>query len=152
MCPWKKPETLPRTDGLEKTGESGWLYAPRRTRGLKKEVVLVDQVMSSAMCTPRNVVLLTLSTAIPLMVTGGCSLLLLLKSRVIPLLSSTFRERLFLPHHLVSCSISFLYSVSSLLMMRLTTVGSSANLMMWFVLNLAVQSCVSRVNRRGLST
>lgn len=52
--------------------------------------------------------------------------------------------------HTVSRSTSSLYSQSSLLLMRPTTAVLSENLMMQLVLDDAVQSYVSSVNRSGL--
>ncbi len=49
-------------------------------------------------------------------------------------------------------SLIYYKCVSSLLLMRPTTDVSSANLMMWLELNLAVQSWVSSVKSSGLST
>ncbi|XP_034033944.1 LOW QUALITY PROTEIN: BTB/POZ domain-containing protein KCTD7 [Thalassophryne amazonica] len=49
-------------------------------------------------------------------------------------------------------NFTFLKAESSSLLMRTTTVVSSANLMMWFELCLAQQSWVIRVNSRGLNT
>ncbi len=53
--------------------------------------VLVQE-RSSVMCTPRNLVLLTLSTVAPLMVRGACRECTLLKSTTISLVFSTFRD------------------------------------------------------------
>ncbi len=52
------------------------------------------------MCTPRNLVLLTLSTVAPLMVRGAYRECTLLKSTTISFVFSTFRERLLSLHHL----------------------------------------------------
>ena len=46
------------------------------------------------MCTPRNLVLLTRSTAAPSMVSGGCSVWLFLKSTTISFVLLTFSRRL----------------------------------------------------------
>ncbi len=46
------------------------------------------------MCTPRNLVLLTLSTVAPLMVRGACRECTLLKSTTISFVFSTFREEI----------------------------------------------------------
>ncbi len=119
---------------------------------LEIDLVLVVQVRSSVMCTPRNLVLLTLSTVEVSMVSGGWSTEFLLKSITTSFVFSTLRDRLLAPHHSASCATSSLYCVSSLLLMRPTTDVSSANLMMWLELNLAVQSWVSSVKSSGLST
>ncbi len=116
------------------------------------DLVLVVQVRSSVMCTPRNLVLLTLSTVEVSMVSGGWSMGFLLKSITTSFVFSTLRDRLLAPHHSASCATSSLQCVSSLLLMRPTTDVSSANLMMWLELNLAVQSWVSSVKSSGLST
>ncbi len=104
------------------------------------------------MCTPKNLVLLTLSTVVPLMVRGACRECTLLKSRQSP--SSSPHSERDCCHCTTrpggsprSCSLS-----SSLLLMRPTTVVSSANLMKRLELYDGVQSWVSRVKRRGLST
>ncbi len=111
------------------------------------------QVRSSVMCTPRNLVLLTLSTVeLSLMVSGGWSTGFLLKSITTSFVLLKLRDRLLTPHHSANCATSSLLCVSSLLLMRPTTNVSSANLMMWFELNLAVQSWVSSVKSSGLST
>ncbi len=119
---------------------------------LESDMVLVVQVRSSVMCTPRNLVLLTLSTVELSMVSGGWSTEFLLKSNTTSFVFPTLRDRLLVPHHSASCATSSLYCVSSLLLMRPTAVVSSANLMMWLELNLAVQSWVSSVKSNGLST
>ncbi len=95
-------------------------------------MVLVVQVRSSVMCTPRNLVLLTLSTVELSMVSGGwsteCSpevhhnLLCLLHIEGQIVGATPFRQ---LCHFLSVVR-------SSLLLMRPTTVVSSANLMMWW--------------------
>uniref|UniRef100_A0A3B1IXT6 exodeoxyribonuclease III n=1 Tax=Astyanax mexicanus TaxID=7994 RepID=A0A3B1IXT6_ASTMX len=64
----------------------------------------------------------------------------LLKSTTISLVLSTLRDRLLVLHQSVSHCTSSLYADSSFLLMRPTTVVSSANLMMWFELYFAVQS------------
>ncbi len=61
--------------------------------------VLLVQERSSVMCTPRNLVLLTLSTVAPLMVRGACREYTLLKSTTISFVFSTFRDRLLSLHH-----------------------------------------------------
>ncbi len=95
--------------------------------------VLVVQVRSSVMCTPRNLVLLTLSTVeLSLMVSGGWSTGFLLKSITTSFVLLKLRDRLLAPHHSANCATSSLLCVSSLLLMRPTTNVSSANLMMWF--------------------
>ncbi len=53
---------------------------------LESDMVLVVQVRSSVMCTPRNLVLLTLSTVELSMISGGWSIEFILKSQ--PPLSS----------------------------------------------------------------
>ncbi len=62
-------------------------------------MVLVVHVRSSVMCTPRNLVLLTLSTVELSMVSGGWSTEFLLKSITTSFVFSTLRERLFALHH-----------------------------------------------------
>ncbi len=108
--------------------------------------MLLVQERSSVMCTPRNLVLLTLSTVAPLMVRGSCRECTLLKSPTISFVFFTFRERLLSLHHPARRLTSLLYFVSSLLLMRPTTVVSSANLMKRLELFDGVQSWVSRVN------
>lgn len=71
----------------------------------------------------RNFVLLTLSTAVPLMVSGGCTHQPFLKSTTISFVFSTFRERLL--YHVASCSTSCLQCVSSLFVKRPTAMVSS---------------------------
>ncbi len=66
---------------------------------LASAAVLLVQERSSVMCTPRNFVLLTLSTVAPLMVRGACWVCTLLKSTTISFVLSTFRERLLSLHH-----------------------------------------------------
>ncbi len=66
---------------------------------LASAAVLLVQERSSVMCTPRNLVLLTLSTVAPLMVRGACWVCTLLKSTTISFIFSTFRERLLSLHH-----------------------------------------------------
>ena len=65
---------------------------------MASDEVLVVQERSSETCTPRNLVLLTLFIAAPLMVRGGCRVCALLKSTTISLVFSTFRERLLCLH------------------------------------------------------
>ncbi len=72
--------------------------------------VLVQE-RSSVMCTPRNLVLLTLSTVAPLMVRGACRECTLLKSTTISFVFSTFRERLLSLHHPARRLTSLLGSV-----------------------------------------
>ncbi len=61
-------------------------------------MVLVDQVRSSVMCTPRNLVLLTLSTVELSMVSGGWSMeFLLLKSTTTSFVLLALRDRLLAP-------------------------------------------------------
>ncbi len=77
---------------------------------LESDMVLVVQVRSSVKCTPRNLVLLTLSTVELSMVSGGWSVeFLLLKSITTSFVFSTFRDRLLAPHHSASCATSFLW-------------------------------------------
>ncbi len=65
---------------------------------LESDMVLVVQVRSSVMCTPRNLVLLTLSTVELSMVSGGWSVeFLLLKSITTFFVFSTLRDRLLAP-------------------------------------------------------
>lgn len=82
------------------------------------------------MCTPRNLVLLTLSTAEPLITSGaaGCELS---RSRYLffSFFFFTFKEKLFSLHHMASCFTSLLWSFWSLLLMSSTAVVSSVNLM-----------------------
>ncbi len=60
---------------------------------LESDMVLVVQVRSSVMCTPRNLVLLTLSTVELSMVSGGWSVeFLLLKSITTSFVFSTFNK------------------------------------------------------------
>ncbi len=118
---------------------------------LETDMVLVVQVRSSVMFTPRNLVLLTLSTVELLMISGGWSTEFHLKSITTFFVFPILRDRLLATHHSASCATSSL-CVSSLLLMRPTTDVSSANLMMWLELNLAVQSWVSSVKSSGLST
>ncbi len=119
---------------------------------LESDVVLVVQVRSSLMCIHWNLVLLTLSTVELSMVSRGWSPEIRLKSITTSFVLLTLRDRLFAPHHSASCATSSLLCVSSLLLMRPTTDVSSANLMMWLELNLAVQSWVSSVKSSRLST
>ncbi len=99
-------------------GEDGWwetcsFHRRRKCRRccafLESDMVLVVQVRSSVMCTPRNLVLLTLSTVELSMVSGGWSVeFLLLKSITTSFVFSTFRDRLLTPHHSASCATSSL--------------------------------------------
>ncbi len=75
---------------------------------LEIDLVLVVQVRSSVMCTPRNLVLLTLSTVEVSMVSGGWSTEFLLKSITTSFVFSTLRDRLLAPHHSASCATSSL--------------------------------------------
>ncbi len=72
------------------------------------------------------------------MASGWWATEFLLKSITTSFVFPTLRDRLLAPHHSASCATSSLYCVSSLLLMRPTTDVSSANLMMWLELNLAV--------------
>ena len=96
---------------------------------LTSAVVLVVYERSFVMCTPRNFVLFTDSTALPSM-SGMCVGCFFLKSTVIYFVLLTLRSRLFLSHQLMSSCTSSLYAESSLSLMRPTIVVSSANLMM----------------------
>ncbi len=98
-------------------GEDGWREAcsfqrRRKCRRccafLEIDLVLVVQVRSSVMCTPRNLALLTLSTVEVSMVSGGWSTEFLLKSITTSFVFSTLRDRLFAPHHSASCATSSL--------------------------------------------
>ncbi len=86
-------------------GESVGAVVP----SLESDMVLVVQVRSSVMFTPRNLVLLTLSTVELSMVSGGWSVeFLLLKSNTTSFVFSTLRDRLLAPHHSASCATSSL--------------------------------------------
>ncbi len=74
----------------------------------ESDVVLVVQVRSSVMCTPRNLVLLTLFIVELLMVSEGWSPEFLLKSITTSLVLLTLRGRFFAPHHSTSCATSSL--------------------------------------------
>ena len=89
---------------------------------LTSAVVLVFHERSFVMCTPRNFVLFTDSTALPLMMSGMCVGCFFLKSTVIYFVLLTLRSRLFLSHQLMSSCTSSLYAESSLSLMRPTTV------------------------------
>ncbi len=95
------------------------------------------------MCTPRNLVLLTLSTVELSMVSGGWSTEFLLKSITTSFVLLTLRDRLL--HTLFSqlCHFLSVSALSSLLLMTPTTDVFSVYLMMWLELNSAVQSWVS---------
>ncbi len=71
---------------------------------LLSDVTLVVQMRTSVMCTPRNLVLPTLSTVEPSMVSGGWSTEFLLKSITTSFVLLTLRDRLFAPHHSASCA------------------------------------------------
>ncbi len=75
---------------------------------LESGVVLVVQVRSSLMCTPRNLVLLTLSTVELSMASGVWSPEFHLKSITTAFVLLTLRDRLFAPHHSASCTTSSL--------------------------------------------
>ncbi len=88
-------------------GEDGWrrlaLFSRRRKCRpllclLGDRLGVVVQVRSSVMCTPRNLVLLTLSTVEVSMVSGGWSTEFLLKSITTSFVFSTLRDRLLAPH------------------------------------------------------
>ncbi len=99
-------------------GEDGWRGGLLFSAGGRKcrrccafleiDLVLVVQVRSSVMCTPRNLVLLTLSTVEVSMVSGGWSTEFLLKSITTSFVFSTLRDRLLAPHHSASCATSSL--------------------------------------------
>nr|XP_061820457.1 uncharacterized protein LOC133608870 [Nerophis lumbriciformis] len=100
----------------------------------------------------RNLVLLTISTAVPLMKSGAWLDWCFLKSTMISLVLSTFRTRLLVLHQSTRCFTSSLWSMSLLSRMRPTTVVSSAYFTMWLVVDLAQQSWVINVNSSGLRT
>src|SRR4029434_4743783 len=77
----------------------------RRWAFFVSDAELVAQERSSLMCTPRNLVLLTRSTAAS-MVSGGCSLWLFLKSTTISFVLLTFSRRLLSLHHVVTRVVS----------------------------------------------
>ena len=106
----------------------------------------VDQFSLSVMCTPRNLKLTTLSTTVPSMWIGVCSLCCFLKAII-----STFVLRLLSWYHSAR-TLTSLLAVSSLLVIRPTTVVSSANLMIELEVCMATQSRVNRLYRRGLRT
>ena len=114
------------------------------------EQVFRDQVNFSARWTSRNFVFITISTGEPWMFSGSWSLCAFRKSTTISLVLSIFRDRLLTLHQVISCSTSSLYDDSSFLLMRPTTVVSSANLMMWFESWSAMQSWVRSANSSGL--
>jgi len=69
---------------------------------LASDAMLLPQERSSVRCTPRNLVLLTLSTASPFMVSGGWWVGALRKSTTNSFVFSTLRERLLSLHHAAS--------------------------------------------------
>jgi len=73
---------------------------------LESDVVLVVQLRSSVMCTPRNLVLLTLSTVELLIVGGRWSVEFLLKSITTSCVFFTLRDRLIAPHSVKSSGLS----------------------------------------------
>lgn len=73
-------------------------------------------------------------------------------STIIVFTVSTWRDRLLPLHQSASCSISSLYADSSLLLMRLATVVSSANFVVRFELRFAAQSRVRIINSSRFST
>ena len=81
-----------------------------------------DQVRSSEMWTPRNLKLLTLSTVVPSMLSGACTLLPRLKSTISSLVLLMLRERLLAVHHSARSFTSSLYAPSSSLVMLPMTV------------------------------
>ncbi len=113
---------------------------------------LVVQVRSSVMCTPRNLVLLTLSTVELSMVSGRWSVeFLLLKSITTSFVFSHLGTDCWRTPFSQLCH--FLSVVCFIVVADETYhCVSSANLMMWLELNLAVQSWVSSVKSSGLST
>ncbi len=96
------------------SGEDGWREtcsfqpAEKVCAFLESDVVLVVQVRSSLMCTPRNLVLLILSTVELSMVSGGWSPEFRLKSITSSFVLLTLRDSLFAPHHSASCATSSL--------------------------------------------
>ena len=100
----------------------------------------------------KNLKLSTLSTSSLFMWTGACSPLRFLKSMTISFVLLTLRKRLLLPHQFTRFSISFLYSVSTLIEIRPTMVVSSANLKIELEGNLATQSWLYQECSRGLGT
>ncbi len=93
---------------------------------LEIDLVLVVQVRSSVMCTPRNLVLLTLSTVEVSMVSGGWSTEFLLKSITTSFVFSTLRDRLLAPHHSASCATAFSQLCSMQCTERTTAVHQSS--------------------------
>ncbi len=76
---------------------SRWRKCRRCCAFLESDVVFRVQVRSSVMCTPRNLVLLTLSTVELSMVSGGWSLEFFLKSITTSFVLLTLRDRLLAP-------------------------------------------------------
>lgn len=66
---------------------------------MANDVVFIQQDGSSEVCTPRNLVLLILPTAAPLMGKGACWVGTILKATTISLVFSTFRNRLLYLHY-----------------------------------------------------
>lgn len=123
-------------------GGGSWTFSAfsesRDTAFFVKELVLRDQVKFSTRWTQRNLLFLTIVDV---------------QWRVVKNHLFCFvyiQKRLFALHQ--SFSLCTSYADSSFLLMRPSTVVSSANLMIWLVLYIAAQLWVSRVNRRGLST
>ncbi len=87
---------------------SRWREFRRCCAFLESDIVLVVQVRSSVMCTPKNLVLLPLSTVELSMVSGGWSPEFCLKSITASFVLITLRDRLFAPHHSASCATSSL--------------------------------------------
>ncbi len=97
------------------SGEDGWRETYSFQPAEKMKALLPSwrltwcwwvQVRSSLMCTPRNLVLLTLSTVELSMVSGGWSTEFLLKSITTSFVLLTLRDRLFAQHYSASCAIS----------------------------------------------
>lgn len=68
------------------------------------------------------------------------------------LVLKTLRDRLLVVHQLLSCTTSSRWRALLSLLIKPTSVASSANLMMWFHLWAATQSWVTSLNSRGLNT
>lgn len=78
-------------------------------------------------------------------------MLALLKSAIISVVFPTLKDSLFCLHQSTSNCTSSLYDVSSSLLMSSIRVVLAINLMIWFVLDLLVQSWVGNTNRSGLA-
>ena len=90
---------------------------------LTSATLFTDQVRLSGMCTTRNLVLVTTSTAVSLMSSGARLVCFVLKSTMSSLVLSAFRIKLFLLHQPTSCSTSSLSARSWSFLMRPTTVS-----------------------------